>query len=407
MNLRSLAGASMLAVLPAVGIAMAKDVHAPEAVRPADPCPPPVVQRVHGPTGGGMAAEAALNTTVDLDRHSVRFVEFLPTGRGAGAVGDEYTLAAEQTRESVNLTLTDPRGRLVAGTSAPLGGRSEAEAGGEAARSLSPLLPKIREHQRRVREEERSAISARIRVSPSDAVVQRDERLELALELIDCDDTPLARAPVEFEHSGVGRVEPASVRTDDAGRAVFSFESGQTGSATVAGHWRHENTEGVPVVALPELPAAIRVEEGRWGLTASIRAEGDMTTVGEWDGTFRLVEGDRIEGDGTITTTVRGSCVSGVKRVPMRITGHREDDLLYVTVVGEDDGSEPDTTQDESLGCVIRTLVEMPSFLAGMARFGEMIVMNEPCPIRVPAGAVGRVSAECSGVTFHVTPGGH
>jgi hypothetical protein len=141
-----------------------------------------------------------------------------------------------------------------------------------------------------------------------------------------------------------------------------------------------------------------------WDLTAEIEAPGRMTTHGAWQGTFRLIDGERVAGEGTIRTTVTGSCVSGVSTAPLTISGHREQDILRVRLMGDPHApeAEPDLEQEESMECAVRTLTELPAFFEGLASLARRFLEAErACPLEVPMDAAS-TTVECAGVTFRV-----
>jgi hypothetical protein len=139
---------------------------------------------------------------------------------------------------------------------------------------------------------------------------------------------------------------------------------------------------------------------GGWSLSAEDLSGGDMTIHGVLAGTFSLADGNRVEGTGTLRTTVRGSCVHGTLEEPVRIDGAAQGDVLQVALTVEP-GPEPVTQVEQSMECVIRTLREMPSFLEAIASLADRAFRAERCPIQVPLDQPSAVIS-CGGLDYHV-----
>lgn len=198
----------------------------------------------------------ALNRVIGANAGEVRFFE----QAGPSPPDADFVLTADgrrlaDTRFRSTLTLTDNRGRTVgapgsveytadeAGRAEPL---ADALAGG-----LDPMLPVIREHQRRIREEEGSAIYAFLRIEPGNETIDVDEELTLRLELVDCDEgnPPLPERSVELILEGPGELDRAAVTTDGEGRGEVVFSSEHGGTAEVFPRWEYVNTSGDPINA--------------------------------------------------------------------------------------------------------------------------------------------------------------
>ena len=231
-----------------------------ETVPAGDHCPPPRVRTIHGPQGE-MAKTAAENYTFTFNQGSIRFYEFLP-GRGR-PTGDEYLLVGRQTDRSVSLTLTDSKDRVVASSTAPIYDGAEMNAGEAAARNISPLLPKIREHQRRVREEENGAVYVHgISVSPGFELIKVGESVRIEAELKDCDGYILEGRNLLFELIGVGSLSSSEAITDADGIATVTYTGDSRGTATINVYWEYRSTQDVPMLAFTYSPAHIQVDDG-------------------------------------------------------------------------------------------------------------------------------------------------
>ncbi len=235
-----------------------------------DVCSPPIVRirtLVNGvdryrslilggqpPAGAGAVSDRALDRIIQANRREVRFVEGIASAPDADFVLSlEETVSEGGTEFEAVLRLQDLKGREVL-SSGPvaytldeaMGEGLEAVAGRLAGPAMR-LLPAIRAHQRRIREQEKSAIHAAIRAEPSRAVVAPGEKLIVTFTLFDCDqgNPPLPNRPVTVDHRGVGRVDRNRVLTDDQGRAKVGFVSGRPGEAELIPAWIYENTSGL------------------------------------------------------------------------------------------------------------------------------------------------------------------
>ena len=139
---------------------------------------------------------------------------------------DDYILTSGSSESgTITLTLRDNRGRL-AYTASGTDPIAVAEA-------MSPLLEKIRSHQRKIRREEHTAIRAWIYTNPKSAQLEEGEQIEIQFELIDCDGYVLANRVVEIEIAGPGEVKPTRVTTDNQGKGSITYTATRPGRAAV------------------------------------------------------------------------------------------------------------------------------------------------------------------------------
>ncbi|MDT8374800.1 MAG: Ig-like domain-containing protein [Bacteroidales bacterium] len=106
------------------------------------------------------------------------------------------------------------------------------ENGKRVAQQLLPLMEKIRDFEKRKRdEEERIAIGpyegATLELKPAKEEIETDEKVDVNIRLLDCDDVPLKNMEVRLEARG-GTFNPAEVTTDDAGEATAEFKADNT-----------------------------------------------------------------------------------------------------------------------------------------------------------------------------------
>lgn len=249
----------------------------------ADGCPAPLVElrnQINGsevnralllaqqlPGGpAGVLGERALNHLIDANGGAIRFVQ------GVGSAPDaDFVIAVDETvadaQRTATLSLRDQKGRSVLApasfefTSEQLLGDSLDILARRVTQPMVPLLPVLRDYQRRIREQENSAIYALLRVNPQQGTVEPAERLQLQLELVDCDEgnPPLPNRAVSLEHSGVGELDRTQVTTDADGKASVVFQSSDRGAADIVPVWAYDNTAGIPTVADADV-AKIRVE---------------------------------------------------------------------------------------------------------------------------------------------------
>lgn len=106
------------------------------------------------------------------------------------------------------------------------------ENGKRVAQQLLPLMDKIRDFEKRKRdEEERIAIgpyeNATLELKPEKERIETGETVEFTVKLLDCDDVPLKNMEVRLEARG-GTFDPDEVTTDDAGKATTEFTADNT-----------------------------------------------------------------------------------------------------------------------------------------------------------------------------------
>jgi hypothetical protein len=241
-----------------------------------DACPAPVVELrslVNGaaknravqlgsplPPGAGFVNDAAINRIVEANRSDVRFYE-----AAASAPDVDFILTLEEVidwpRGTVTMRLEDTKGRSVLATAGIPFTQDEAMGQGNqalvsrVADPAIPLLPVIRDYQRRVRDREGSAIYARIRATPARHTLAPTEPLRVEFALVDCDEgnPPLPGRAVTVTPSGVGGIDRTAITTDDQGLGSVVFESAERGVAELFPEWRYENTAGLQTVADADL----------------------------------------------------------------------------------------------------------------------------------------------------------
>lgn len=165
----------------------------------------------------------------------------------------------------IEVTLQDPKGRVVFGQNVltPVNGRDETSINNflvdQQVAYCSPLLNKVREHQKRIREIENSAIEASIGGLYDFIEVNPGTEISFDFWLRDCDGYYLGNREVSIEFRGVGDVFPGELTTDDAGRGSFTFESEEEGLAEVLIKYLFETPEGKSREALGTNRMVIKV----------------------------------------------------------------------------------------------------------------------------------------------------
>jgi hypothetical protein len=147
------------------------------------------------------------------------------TGSGAGYVV-HVRLEAGVTRE------------LVAAGSAPVDLENINASGKQAAEALTPLMEKIREFQRKKRDEDNIyAIYPKMEVTPKKKKIKTEESTEVTIKLNDCDDFALKDRKVKLSAT-LGRFEPQEVTIDENGEAEATFIAGnKAGWAKLTADW--------------------------------------------------------------------------------------------------------------------------------------------------------------------------
>ena len=106
------------------------------------------------------------------------------------------------------------------------------ENGRRVAQQLLPLMEKIRDFEKRKRDEEdRIAIGpyegATLELKPAKEKIETSEKVKVNIRLLDCDDFPLKNMEVKLEARG-GTFNPSEVTTDDSGEATTEFKADNT-----------------------------------------------------------------------------------------------------------------------------------------------------------------------------------
>lgn len=106
------------------------------------------------------------------------------------------------------------------------------ENGKKVAHQLFPLMEKIRDFEKRKRdEEERIAIGpyegATLELKPAKNEIEPKEKVDATVRLLDCDDVPLKNMQVRLEARG-GTFNPEEVTTNDSGEATTKFTADNT-----------------------------------------------------------------------------------------------------------------------------------------------------------------------------------
>jgi hypothetical protein len=106
------------------------------------------------------------------------------------------------------------------------------ENGKRVAHQLFPLMEKIRDFEKRKRdEEERIAIGpyegATLELKPAKDEIEPKEKIDVTVRLLDCDDVPLKNMQVKLESHG-GTFNPEEVTTNGSGEAITKFTADNT-----------------------------------------------------------------------------------------------------------------------------------------------------------------------------------
>lgn len=152
---------------------------------------------------------------------AIQGIQFLVHGLVEGTEGNyQYTAILESatTREEI------------ARATATFATANEAEdAARLAAQGLSPLMGKIREWQRKKREQTGKSICWKTEATPKQTKIEVGKTTEIDLLAYDCDgargEKPLKGATLSFVNLKGGVIEPAKVVTDEKGRAKVTFKA--------------------------------------------------------------------------------------------------------------------------------------------------------------------------------------
>ncbi len=255
--------AAVLAALLVIVAAMAR----PAEAQTSDECPAPKVGVVNGSPGGAAAnaADIIINDVIKSNKGSIRFFQSFK----GGAIDVDYTLTVTGAPgDAASASLDDQKGRNVA---------SGSGAAANLAAQLSPLLDKIRDHQRRIRDREKSAIAAEMTLSPRDTKIKVGETASISIEIVDCDGEALVRE-VRVQLKGSGDLTPRKLQSTDAAQ----YKSAEPGIARVTGFWEYENVAGLPNVATNISIITVTGDEGTGEQAAAIRPKG-TTNAGVTD----------------------------------------------------------------------------------------------------------------------------
>jgi len=303
------------------------------SIAAAEACPLPTVI-VPASTDAPALASMALDALLDANAGEVRFVSASEAPVQTGSLDEAYLLEVEvaepdAARPSLALQLTDPRGARVVRAAAS-GDPDAMDAADleralalQVASDLTPLRAWIRAHQRTLRDaHEGIAIAAHLHATPGALTLAPGDAATVALDVIDCDGTPLAGREVLVAVRGVGRVEPAVLVSDATGSAGFGYVSEIAGEGWADVRHRFERPEGgsglaealVEVLVTDAMPgeptpgsdALVEVTTSAEGVTVHSRMVSCGGLGGTWDGvstlTFELPEvRGTLEAEGSFT----------------------------------------------------------------------------------------------------------
>ncbi|MFP4015709.1 MAG: hypothetical protein ACLFUI_01640 [Halanaerobiales bacterium] len=251
-------------------------------------CIPPRVLIMEYDTGNNLI-ELAINETIELNREDVNFVNLTDSDKQSPELmGNEYELTVEANQEDagiaiIKMTLIDPKERGVhqVKVEESMDGWDvvdlEKHLSQAAAQQMTPMLEIIREHQRKIREEENSAINARVECEENVFTVGVNQELTVEFKLVDCDNYILSERPIIIEHEGVGTVTPLELKTDENGLGYVLFKSETSGNAEIEILYRYENTDGMLLQA--EELVKINVQDHVMGRHALVEGEMSMDGV--------------------------------------------------------------------------------------------------------------------------------
>lgn len=192
-----------------------------------------------------------------------------------------------------------------------------------------------------------------------------------------------------------GTLEWEPAETSPGPDELQEYVSGLAFSFTAGPESGHEMlTLGIEASRPAGLPLSCRGAEilvpvtvgGEWGLHTSIASEGAMTIQAAVVGAFSLDAEGQVDGEGTVRTVVRGTCVRGVQEAPVQISGQLVGDRLQVTIAGESGHeAEPNVHMAESMDCAVRTLQELPRVISTLAEWASEGLTSTDCPLDIPA----------------------
>jgi hypothetical protein len=136
----------------------------------------------------------------------------------------------------------------------------------QAASQLAPVFDKIREFQKRKRDESKdTAIYANIEAKPAQEKIKVGESTAVTLFLYDCDNHhPLPHRSIKLR-SSMGTIDPATVETDGSGHAIARFTAGNTaGLGTVNADYfytsvthKHTSAFGNATIQIGDAPSGV------------------------------------------------------------------------------------------------------------------------------------------------------
>lgn len=196
---------------------------------------------------------------------SSQYTDYLVTGYIAPSGGDQYLL---------HLELQSVCGRKrVASADVPFQPTPDPdrtmEVANRAASMLSPLADKIHEFAKNERATNTEVAysnrdAASISIVPKKRTLAAGEETELQISVKDCDGLALANREIVFTKGAIGgfpingttggTVTPASVRTDNNGKAKAKFKMGNGKNALVCGHLLFKKPSGCPGAMTGSVP---------------------------------------------------------------------------------------------------------------------------------------------------------
>ncbi|MFW5877738.1 MAG: hypothetical protein ACOCUP_01365 [bacterium] len=222
-------------------------------------CPLPVVLLILEDESNNLL-NLVMEETIALNEENIHFVNPVITdNKTRELAGNEYELNIEAAQQDdiafVYMILVDSKKREVH--------REKVEQnieGGDStglnkhlsqtiSQKMTPMIEIIREHQEKIREEDNSAINARLECEENSFTIGLNQELTVEFELIDCDGYLLSERLLEIKHQGVGIVTPLQPYTDEKGRGNVLFKSEKSGKAEVEIIYRSENTDGITLQA--------------------------------------------------------------------------------------------------------------------------------------------------------------
>ena len=224
------------------------------------------------PSGPG--ADYLVNLIIEDNRKAVRFLQDpqkAVTGISIGAVDTDYTMTVSGSEGAISVRLADTKGREAASENATYQPADSFDSRDQAARDIAdrfnPLLSIIRDNQRRIREEHKSAIAAKMVLTPEEQTVRMAQRAKIKVEIKDCDGTILNGRESGVELSGPGDVSPTAFEAT----GNLTYSSPEEGMASIAAFWEYETVAGLPNAATGG--ATVTVKDRPIGTASPISAD--------------------------------------------------------------------------------------------------------------------------------------